>query len=288
MVMLLVILNFLFNGYLWTWIYLFAYLLCHLFQKTYNISWLGFYLLGYATSGILTLIGLFPPTHYLIRLFVNVRVAVTRELNLINPLLNEVLQQMLVSKKYPPRKINVLISEHQEPSAQAFGWNTIILTRGLLDTTDNEELKAVLAQAMSNLYFKASVIVQVFIVGNLATYLIMGLYTIYTKTSGFLAKFVGGRSLWPILNLLLSLLFLPIILLNLVGIRILNLSLVFLSRYYIYKADKFAIKLGYRDGLITYLEKLDLTSYTDNSLFGQIIRSYPSPMKRIDALENDL
>lgn len=290
--MLFIILNFLFNGYLLTWILIYSHGAISLVTEKFthvslsNHFWI-YYIAGFGSVFLLSLLGLTTLGHYLIRPMVNARKAAQRELNRVNPLIDEVLlQATLWSNTFKIKKIKVLVSDLKEPNIQAFGWNSIIITRGLLNNADDEELKAVLAYAIGHLYYKDSVTWLVLVFSSACTVFFMWLYSIWSKiSSAILEQKIQNPIILFILLCPLGL-FLPIVIINFIGVKILNLGLLFLAKHYEYRADRFASNIGYKDGLIRFLEKLDAVSCPDNSLLGRVLASHPAPMKRIDILES--
>jgi Zn-dependent protease with chaperone function len=294
--MIFVIINFLFNGIALGLIYIFGDAIIHLDAKNYHTPENTLLLMGFITSGLLTVIGISKIGHYILHFFLGGRNAIGREQAKLIPLLNEVITTVNNKKNtnYTPTNIRIKIKDIKEPNAQAFGKDTIIITDGLLKTANDEELTAVLAHELGHLYYKDSVILSATICGSIATKILVWLYGIYVIITTALAtittKITFLKETAPlaiVFAIFPIIIFLPIIAFNWLGLRILNLCLLFMSRHYEYRADKFAKEMGYQTGLISFLEKVQETTEHDKGMLGKIFASHPAPMKRIGRLEDN-
>jgi heat shock protein HtpX len=301
--MIFIIINFLFNGFLLGIIYILGYAFMphatnavhqNVHHVTNNERFLTIVLFfaGFVTSGILTVFDLTTIGQSFLRLFLGGRKPIGRELQQIEPLLNDVILNcnQSMGTTYSLDNLNILIKDSKEPNAQAFGRNTILITEGLLKSITVDELKAVLAHELGHLYNKDSVILVAIIFGSFATRVCMWIYGVYAAIVAAFGKNASKSEHGAIASLLLlvpMLIFLPIILINWIGSTLLNLSLLFMGRKYEYRADKFAANLGYQAGLISFLEKSQAITEPDNSVVGRVFATHPVPIKRIGRLEDN-
>lgn len=290
--MLLVILNILINGFLLTWTYILGFALFHLVDRSaqHHIANWTWYAWGYGTVFILTGLAYLPIASWFIRLFLNVRKAVKRERDQVLPLLSNVL--LSANKKnntrYRIEQIKLMISDKKEANAEALGYDTIILSRGLLSSSTEEELEAVLAHEFGHLDARDSLTLMAIVFSSFGTRIVVWLYGIYIMITNIMSMIFSKDGLiTAIAGIFPLLVFLPIIILNRIYSWIFKISLQFWSRSCEYKADQFAANLGYKEGLVSYLEKVEAFGASDNSLLGIIFASHPAPMKRIDRLERE-
>jgi Zn-dependent protease with chaperone function len=239
---------------------------------------------------VLTGLAYLPIASCFLRLFLNVRKAVKRERDQILPLLSSVL--LSANKKnntsYRIEQIKIMVSDKKEANAEALGYDTIILSRGLLTSSTEEELEAVLAHELGHLDARDSLTLMAMVFSSFGTRIVVWLYGIYIIITNIMNMIFSKEGLiTAIMGIFPLLVFLPIIILNWIYSWIFKISLQLWSRSCEYKADKFAANLGYKEGLISYLEKVEALAESDNSLLGIIFASHPVPMKRIDRLERE-
>lgn len=288
--MLLVAMNILINGFLLTWVYVMTFALMHMGEKVgaHHIHDWVWYVSGYGSILFLSGLAYLPMAQWLLRLFLNVRRATKRECAQIEPLLATVLNKLneTSNNTYNTSQYSLMVSNTKAANAQAFGHNTIIITRGLLTGASEEELQAVLAHELGHLEARDSIVLLAIVFGSFGMKLVLWLYALYQMITNFIGMLgEKGNAVITIARVLPALVFLPIIILNWLGNRVFMLGLGFWSRGCEYRADKFAADLGYRDGLISYLEKVEALTESDSSLLGMIFASHPDPMQRIDRLE---
>lgn len=285
--MIFVIINNLFNGWLLTTI----------FQLVHGglvkeLPYWEYAMMGYGTAVLLTLLGVSKVGHAFLKLFLGGRDPIGRERKIIDPLLKTVLETANRKKDstFTVENIHLLIKDTKEPNALAFGYNTIMLTDGLLKTSDEEELKAVIAHEVGHLYYKDSVTLIAIIFGNFATRVCMWIYAIYSAITTFImavsSRIGGVGGIFILLLFVPVLVLLPVVIINWIGQKILGYTLLWHGRKTEYRADLFADELGFGKGLIGYLEKVNMITESDNSFFGRIASTHPAPMKRIGRLED--
>lgn len=290
--MVFILVNFLFNGWLLSVVYVLGYALMHVGDKVapHVPDWY-FFGAGFATVGLLMLLGISPVGMYLTRFFIGGRKAIGRERKRLDPLLEEVISSCNTQKgtNFKLERLHILMSDSKEPNAQSFGRDTMIFTDGLLKTCNDEEIKAIIAHELGHLHYKHGVKLVALLFGNFGARVVMWLYSIYAVIINVIRqRFGNGDGAFGVLLVAIPLLFfLPIVILNWFFIKLLNLTLLIAFRWQEYQVDKFAAELGYKVGLISFLEKLQNTTEHDNTFLGKVLATHPAPMKRIGKLEDN-
>jgi heat shock protein HtpX len=285
--MFFIIINCLFNGLLLSIIYFIA--VGHIIQAQLGQMppWIERWIylaLGIGTTVLLMLFGISRFGHFLLRLFLGARKLTHSERLKIDSILSDILENTNnhLGTNFKSSKLYMLVKDYKDINVQAIGSDTIVVTDGLLRIATDDELHSVLANAVGHLYYKDSVTLVALVYSSFATWLIS-----FTDKVASWSSPVGNISkILLALILIIKLLLLPFILLRWLGISLLNISLLFMGRQYEYRADKFAKDLGYQDGLISFLEKIQAVTEYDNSIMGRIFATYPAPMKRIGRLED--
>ena len=286
--MILVLITWLINGFLVSFVYALIAAMFHI-NIIHSPDWL---ILGYLSITLFMLLGISKAGHFLIKMYLGCRFAISRERQQVNPFLDQVLKScnQKFQTNYQVDKVQIMIMDSKVPDSQAVGFNTIILTDGLLKNATDEELKAVLAYEVGHLYNRDSVVFGAAIFGNIAARFIMWLNSKYVFCFKFImanARIFGNKGfhLLPVLAIIPLVIFFPIVIINFIIKHVFGVSVYMINRNYVYKADKFAKELGFGPGLISYLETLQEITYVDKSILGRIFATYPSAMKRIGNLE---
>ncbi len=287
--MLLVLLNWLFNGFLLGIIYLFADVLLNK-HASHPTNWLFF---GYIITTVLTLIGISKIGTYLLKLYLGCRAPVVSEQQKLGPLLIEVVDRLNQVKhtNYTKDKLNITLVNSQIPDSHAIGGDTLLFSDGLLLSATDEELKALIAHELAHLYNRDSFILSALIFSGLATRTVFGLHTVAMICFKWLSVITGkfgkkGLHLLPLVAFIPLLLFLPVIVFSWIANQLFDISLGFMCRQYIYRADRFVKEVGYKDGLISHLQNIHMITNSDNCIWGRITTASPPAMKRIRKLEN--
>ena len=285
--MFFIILNCLFNGLLLSVIYFIAIghiIQAQLGQMSPMIERWIYLALGLGTTILLMLFGISSFGHFLLRLFLGARKPIHRERLKIDSILSEILENTNnhLGTNFKSSKLYILVKDYKNINAQAVGRDTIVVTDGLLRIATDDELRSVLTNAVGHLYYKDSVTLVAIIYSSFATWLI----SFTDKIASWLSPVGNINKTLLIIMLIIKLLLLPFILLRWLGTYLLNISLLFMGRQYEYRADRFAKDLGYQDGLISFLEKVQAVTEYDNSVMGRIFATCPAPMKRIGRLED--
>ncbi len=283
--MILIVINSILNG--WIIQYFFQLISPWHFQRN------EYFLMGYGTSAVLTVLGTSKYATRLVNIFINNRAPIGRETEIIKPLLEEVIQKSntLYHTEFDYQHLNVRVKDCTDLNAQAIGTNTIVITTGLINDNNDGQMVAVLAHELAHLYYKDSMKKAALVCANAGIALFNYLYTAYsyiariiTKNAGAAGNISGG--ILGFIVFLPTILFLPVIICNWIGQILFTHSMLYLGRQYEHRADFFAVSLGYRDELISFLEKINQFTETDNSLIGKINATHPSPITRIGKIED--
>lgn len=284
--MLLVLLNWLLDGFLLSIIYLSG---AAIFYKNI-LCWQDWLIFGYATTTAFIFIGTSKIGFYCLKMYLGCRAPIDSERQKIEPLLCEVLDRVnqIYRTNYQLDRVCLKIIDINGLTSQAIGLNTIVLSSGLLRATADEELRAIIALEIGHLYNRDSIILSAFIFSSLTIRVIIWLYVACIICFKSISAKIGKSnscSLIASLAIVPLLLFLPIVMLGYMAQKLLNLGLYFMHRRYVYKADSFVKKLGYNNELISYLETTQAITEVDTSMPGRICAIYPSAMQRINYLE---
>ena len=190
-----------------------------------------------------------------------------------------------VKEKYPdcPKNIKLYYDRDMSINAYAVGSDTIVITRGSIESLNDDQLRGVLAHEFGHLVHKDTSIPLVMLVGNILFLPFFVLFKIFqlmaiiidaimrSESSHFTARIING-----LINMGLAL-----FLLVLTAILSIN------KRSNEYKADYFAYSVDYGEELLSALKLLDRLDMSGNrSLLESIKASHPYTDYRIGELES--
>lgn len=200
----------------------------------------------------------------------------------LRPLFHEVYGRAQIMDPTLSPDIKLYMNEDIEPNAFATGRNTICLTRGLLNYSD-EEIKAVFAHEFGHLHNKDTDALLIITVGNL----IISMSFLITRVMFTIAKYcvaIFSRRLGPlILTFFMEIIFIGMFnLWTWIGTMLVLQS----SRAHEFEADKFAFDLGYGYDLVEALDHLsEYSGERSKGLFATLMSSHPSTDLRISKLQ---
>ena len=248
-------------------------------------------LVGYAVSALLTIVGYSKFAGNLVGIFVSGRKPIGREINRIEPILRRVIekvnQQFNTSYSYQDFKIRM--TDSKIANAFALGYNTITISDGCLKYFDDRQLTAILAHEVAHLYYRDSVRSIALIFSSFATKIIMWCYAVVVVLQAIFANIARGfrnGALLGLISFLPLLMLLPVVVFNWLGTKVFYFLNMALSRKGEYRADAFAVCLGYKTELIEALEILSDLSADDNSFMGKMMATHPAIKLRIGAIED--
>lgn len=198
------------------------------------------------------------------------------------PLFDEVYLKALEKDPNLSKNIKLYMRDDAEPNAFATGRNTICLTRGLLNLSDNE-IKAIFAHEFAHLSNKDTDLILLVTVGNFIVLIFFVIIRFIFRTIGFIFAIIN-RSLGV---------YLATLLIDFIYVGIFNLWTWFgnvlvlhSSRKHEFEADKFAYNLGYGNDLAMALDNLNnYSGDTAKGLFATLRSSHPKIDARISKLQ---
>lgn len=283
--LMLVAISFIFNSYLLALCLGFIYSLIHLLlghstPKHYSNEF--FVVVGFCIILFLLAVGIFNIIPPLSRILTKSRKPLQSENEKITKILLNVMEQIKLHIVLEPK---ILISDSIIADASCYGAKTIIVGTELLNNYSDSEIAAVLLHEISHLYNKEGLIIIAIFWINVPMQIIMWLYRKYAKISLRLSDGLNQKnSLFSLLSLIPLIVFSPIILLNFVGKILLKIVFMLISRIFEYNADRFTAKHGYRDELISFLNKQKILEQ-NNTIMAILFATHPSAIKRIAKLE---
>lgn len=202
-------------------------------------------------------------------------------LSRLMPLFKEVYARAKELDPNLPNDIKLYINKDISRNAFATGRKTICLTRGILDSSD-EEIKGVLAHEFGHLSNKDTDLVLLITIGNLFA---TTFFLIYRWTFLIIGFIVGifYRS-W---TALIMTFFIDVILVALMSLwtKLGTMLVMHSSRQNEYEADHFAHKLGYGMPLIDVLDSFGDDIPYKKGLFATLVASHPDPDERIAKIQ---
>jgi Zn-dependent protease with chaperone function len=252
-----------------------------------HIAWC----LGYVIAALLAIIGYTKFATSIMGLFTPGRKMVVREITKLESLFQGVINKTNneYNTNYKLADFNIKVSDNKIVNTFAIGYDTIIINRGAFEKLTNEQLQAVLAHNMGCLYYRDSVRSTALLFSSLGSRVIMGIYGIYLAFATIVSNSFKGKNskILALISWLPLLVFLPVIILNFIGAKLFNILNLKASRDAEYRADAFAINLGYKADLISALEVLDAITIHDNSFVAKLMSSHLPTMSRIGAIEDE-
>jgi len=221
-------------------------------------------LIAVAAVGLFSLLAVSPAGDLVCLLSTGVRRPTREELNFLKPIFDEVYRRSGMQKK-----IWLYISGDNFPNGQAMGTNIIAVSPPLL-TCPAEEIKAVLAHELGHIKNRDTHIIAVCCIldrmGVAALAVAIGIILFLTEEFKIFLPFLIFVVMLKIIQVILNAL----------------IKLVYLStrRGMEFQADAFAASLGYRQGMIGFLNRIGDTRIP----FFVIFDTHPLSKKRIAAL----
>jgi len=233
-----------------------------------------------------------PLGQQLLRLLSGARKPIERETDKINPILGEVQRKVQEVTASPPLPVQLMILDDPMPTAFSTGKATLAISRGLYEKASSGELAAVIAHECAHLHNGDS-----HRLGIAAGISLPSL--VVTAASGAIARFAStvianhnGKDEGTILSILCFILLVFAGFFGLiarVGAWLLSLITLFTGRQQELEADRFAVRLGYGAGLLSFLDKIkDLEAKKSGGVFNRLYATHPDIMLRIGKIEEIL
>jgi len=160
-------------------------------------------------------------------------------------------------------------------NAYALGRKTVCITKGAMSFMSDEELKGIMAHELGHLSKKHSMALQLITVASFPFNMVVRLIHLLIDPLDRNEKGI----LYGLLRVIKQVLLLPL--------TVMEFFIKANSRANEYKADEYAYKLGYGEGLISALYKLsDMNGNDSGGLFSWLSDSHPHLYARIERLES--
>jgi heat shock protein HtpX len=216
----------------------------------------------------------------IVRLFEDARrVATQTEKDRLTPIFNEVYEKVKRHSK-AGKKIRLYIVDQMNINAFAVGKNTIVISRGIISTMSDQEIKGILAHEFAHIVYGDT---QVTMLITIATNFYIMFALLIAKCLSFIENLVGANSFVGSLARFVRTLIEMVVEWFL---WVITLLVSTSSRKMEYIADKYASDIGYKEQLISALYKLyDMQVSDKKKLVEQIKASHPKIAYRIERLE---
>jgi heat shock protein HtpX len=192
-----------------------------------------------------------------------------------------------VKEKFPncPNNIELYYDRDMTVNAYAVGSNTIAITKGSVESLNDDQIKGILAHEFGHIVHKDTTIPLVLLIGNgifLFFFLLLRISLVIYSVITVIVNGEEGESRSKFVNTIVNLLIS-------VFLFVLNAVLLINQRKNEYKADYFAFELDYGEELLNALKLLDRLDLSGNrSLLDKIKASHPYTTDRIYQLEKVL
>ena len=199
----------------------------------------------------------------------------------IRPLFNEVCARA----GEDPNKYELFLAPGDYVNVFAFGRKTIAFTRPMLNYASDEELKAAMSHELAHLKYGDTKLMLVAVVANAVGTIAAWVITILTFLFGLMtasSEEEGGTvSGIGVIFIVLAWIFKFCAWLL---TKILDISFMVVGRAQEYRCDEFSARLGYRDGLVSFLNRTMNYSQPTHGVGAMLMIHHPAPGARIDRL----
>ena len=253
------------NSIFFIWLSLYALVFASLARNDIEVFYA---LLGLELASLL--IAISPIGEWLLRTLSGARkIKTSRDKEYVMPLFNCVNEDALLLDGKISKKITLYIEETKEVNACAFGMNSISVTRGAIESLDEDELKGVIAHELGHIRNGDTFISLVMTIGN-GAFTLLWLILKFAMTRG---KNKEHLKLVFMFNAMISF--------------VVTAFTAIGSRTSEYMADKFAFDIGHGQGLLETLYFFkDLSMGEKPTLADKLKSTHPNLDNRIEQLEN--
>lgn len=234
-----------------------------------------------------------PAGQWLLRLLSGARVAIGREEARLSPIIAQVQERIAEQLELPPVPVKLMVTDSPLPDAFAIGKSTLVLSRTLYETANDDELAAVIAHEFAHLHNGDSHRLGIALGVSLVSLTIAAVSGVIASFCGNLAKSAGESKEMGAVILVFSFV-LGIVagvfwLFVKIGNGVLRLLTLFVGRKQEYEADRFAVKAGYGTGLLSFLDKIkNLEFGKATGILDRLYNTHPPVMLRIGELEKSV
>jgi heat shock protein HtpX len=227
---------------------------------------------------------------WLLRLLSGARNAIGREQAKLDPIIAQVQDRITELLGLPPVAVTLMVVDDPLPNAFAIGKGTLVLSRTLYETANDDELVAVIAHEFGHLHNGDSHRLGIALGVSLVSLIIAGVAEVLLVACGTMTKIAGKDKEMGIVFLLSSAFFGAFAgffwVLVKIGNGVLRLINLFVGRKEEYEADRFAVKSGYGAGLVSFLDKIKNMEFGKATrILDRLYATHPAIMLRIGELE---
>lgn len=244
---------------------------------------------SFAIVVALTLLFTLNAGQWLLRLTSGARRAIDKELKQLNPIIEHVQDAVKEKLKVLPINLHVMVIDDPIPNALAIGKNTLIVSRGLYETANEEELCGVIAHELGHLHHGDSQKLAVAWGVSVISLIIAFLANILVMITGAISKInpKGDAGLFiNVFSFAFSLFGLFLMMFVWMGNGVFKLAMLHQGRKQEHMADEFAVKSGFGSGLLSFLDKIkDMHWEGQQGLMNMMYATHPPVMKRIGEVE---
>ena len=203
-----------------------------------------------------------------------------REKERLIPLFKEVYTQVCETDNYISKEMKLYIQENMNINAFAFGRTTLVLTRGSIETLNDDCLKGLMAHEFGHFAYADPTVLQIAMIGNVFMLFLSKLICSKTDESRFKeSKSILGSCFKALYDLFYGI----YRFLRFIG----DVMITSVSREHEYWADGFAFDCGYGPELIEVLYQLyAMTFDSPGNIKEQLRSTHPPITKRIEELES--
>lgn len=239
---------------------------------------LGFYYLAIYFGYMVLLLS--PLGDFWINLTIGARQPTHHELKRLNALRAN-LANSAVSKRIPfPETLKLLIMTEPYPNAMAYGQNMVAFTTGLLKSFGDDEIEGVMAHEIGHIVNRDN-ISDLLVAVSFGPALWVGRQIIDAIIFGIAEL----EMIVIVLGLVLAIFLMPCTIAALI-FKLFEFIEAFLSRDEEFAADKYAVKLAGRDGLVGFLQQIEhLDTVPHGDFLAAYTASHPPTLVRIDHIE---
>lgn len=256
-----------------------------LFGEEYTSFHMWFILL-FVGQLILIILAISPLGEMILRFLFGARKIVKQQdKDYLDPIFRSVYRNVLENKKRTSKRIKLYIDRSMGISAYAVGNNTIVVSRGTIDSLSPDELKGVIAHELGHLYNGDTIVNITLLVGNIYLCVIFMIIKIIKIILGACDIITGEDKLYSNIGKFLiwicGMVAVPAVL-------IIRIAVYVLQRENEYKSDEFSHEIGQGSNLISALYKLDKLDFSDGDtkMIERLLTSHPRTDKRIEKLES--
>ena len=206
-----------------------------------------------------------------------------RELSRINPLLENVLNTV-ETVYYKKIKINVLIADCLITNIFILGYNTLVVTKGMLKHCSDAEIQAIFAHEIAHIYYGKSIHTSFILGADLCGVLAMKSLIYITNICQYIINACNKNFIKVSFFSFVAVVFSTLIFL----IKIINCIYYLIYKWLVRRsefiADEFVVSLGMGDGLMIFLSKESEKEIREHGFWKKYNETRPSLEERVNAI----